>query len=181
MKKVLLLDFDGVVFRHKSASMISNKAARYVKNHTRTTNRDSHIINKYLYKSFGHTATGLINMGYKDVSMEDYNKFVYNDIDYNKIFKNVNQKDVIDINRIIDYCKLNKIELSIFSNAPEIWYKNLLDCMKIDKKQFKYINNQNMLKPDEGVYKLIDYLYQDSDMIYFVDDSFVNFIHTLSR
>jgi hypothetical protein len=32
MKKVLLLDFDGSIFKHKNAiNMLSNKAARYVK------------------------------------------------------------------------------------------------------------------------------------------------------
>ena len=181
MNKVLLLDFDGVVFKHKSANIVSNRAARYVKNHVNVSNRDSHIINKYLYKSFGHTATGLMNMGYADVSMEEYNKFVYNNIDYKKVFKNINQEDVEDINKIVKFCKKKNIMLSIFTNSPPMWYNSILDCMKIDKSDFTFIENKDLLKPDEGVYKLIDYLYEDKDKLYFVDDSFVNFIHTLSN
>jgi FMN phosphatase YigB (HAD superfamily) len=180
MNKVLLLDFDGVIFKHKSANIVSNRAARYVKNHVNVSNRDSHIINKYLYKSFGHTATGLMNMGYKDVSMEEYNKFVYNNIDYKKVFKNTNKKDTEDVNNILKYCKKNNIHPCIFTNAPPIWYNSILDCMDIDKNQFEYIHNHDMLKPNKGIYDLIEYMYQNHDKFYFVDDSFVNFIHTLS-
>lgn len=182
MNKVLLLDFDGVIFKHKAAvSIVSNKAARYVKNTIKVSNRDSHTINKYLYKSFGHTVTGLIKMGY-DVTMEDYNNFVYDNIDFKKTFKKIPSEDIKDMNDIIKYCKKQKIHISIFTNSPPVWYNNILDCMNIDKTNFDYIHNHDMLKPNKSIYDLIEYdMYADIDKLYFVDDSFVNFTHTLSN
>lgn len=181
MKKVLLLDFDGVIFKHKNAiNIVSNKAARYVKKITNVNNKDSHIINKYLYKSFGHSVTGLIKMGY-DVSMTDYNNFVYDNLDFKKLFKNIDKKDVDNINNIIIYCKKYKIHSCIFTNSPPIWYNNILDYINVDKNQFDYIDNYDMLKPNKDIYDLIEDKYKNHDKIYFVDDSFVNFTHTLSN
>jgi hypothetical protein len=51
-------------FKHKSANSIITNRARYVKKIINVNNRDSHILINILYKSFGHTAAGLIKMGY---------------------------------------------------------------------------------------------------------------------
>ena len=177
MNKVLLLDFDGVIFKHKSAlNIVSNKAARFVKNNIKVNNRDSHIINKYLYKSFGHTVNGLNKIGY-NIKVEEYNNYIYNNIDYKRIFNNINEKDIEDIIKIINICKEKQIKLYIFSNSPEIWYKNIMECMNLNMNDFDYINNMNMLKPEKELYNKIENEF--TKQIYFVDDSFVNFTHTL--
>jgi len=176
MNKVLLLDFDGVIFKNKGAlQIVSNKAARFVKNNVKLSNKDSHIVNKYLYKSFGHTLYGLNNLGY-NINIKDYNDYVYKNINYKYFI--INKSDVKDIKVIIERCKKYNIKIYIFSNSPKCWCDNILDCMNIDKNNMRYIDTMNLLKPDKELYDKIEKENQDSK-IYFVDDSFINFKHTL--
>lgn len=179
--KALLLDFDGVLFRHKSAvSLVSNKAARFVKINMKISNKDSHIINDYLYKSFGHTSIGLNKIGY-NVNIDDFNHFIYNDIDYKNVFKFINSKDIADINNITKTCFFNNIKIYIFSNSPIVWCKNIIQCMNLDFNNFNYINNMNLLKPQKKLFNLIENELHDCNHIYFIDDTFINFTHTLNN
>jgi FMN phosphatase YigB (HAD superfamily) len=180
--KVLLLDFDGVILKSPNSNkIIANKANRFVKNFVNTSNKNASIINKYLYKTFGHTAIGLQKLGYK-TSIDEYNKFVYNDINYKLLFKNLKKdynQDINDITNTIYYCNNNNIRMAIFSNSPSIWYSTALQYMDIDPTLFDHIYMNNTIKPDPKLFKSIEEKYRNYDKFYFVDDQFVNFSNTL--
>lgn len=172
MQKLLLLDFDGVVLRSpRSMKLVSNRAARYVKSHvTQLSNKESSIVNKYLYKTFGHTVTGLNKMGYNAATMEDYNSFVYKNIDYRTL---ADEADIFGTYSLLAECDRNGIDVAIFTNSPRCWHENILSRMPLPY-EVDAINMCGLLKPDQRVYKDIEKRYP-YHKIFFVDDSFVNF------
>lgn len=166
---MLLLDFDGVILPKKYNKIVSVKATQYVQKFIKLPYKEAHIMNKYMYTTFGHTVKGLEKLGYK-TDIEDFNRYVYNDINYNALFKHLNkEKDLQDLNYIID-----KFDPVIFSNSPKIWYKTALNYMNID---IKSINMGSYLKPDPQIYKDLEKL--TDKKIYFVDDNFINFSNTI--
>lgn len=166
---MLLLDFDGVILDNKYNKIVGVKATNYVQKIMKLPYAEARNMNKYMYKTFGHTTKGLNKLGY-NTDIEDFNRFVYNDINYNALFKNVNkEKDLEDLKYII-----NKFNPTIFSNAPKIWYKNALKNMNINLKN---IDMGSYLKPDFQIYKDIEKI--TDKKIYFVDDNFINFSNTI--
>jgi FMN phosphatase YigB (HAD superfamily) len=182
MRKTLLLDFDGVILNTpRSAKVVSIKANKFVQKFLHTSTHHSTIINKYLYKTFGHTAIGLQKLGY-DTDIQEYNRFVYNDIDYKTIFGELqytHSKDIENVNKIIDHCRRKNINISIFSNSPSVWYINALYYMGINTSTLSAIDLENHIKPNKIVFDTIEKKYLDCDRFIFVDDSFVNFSNTL--
>lgn len=170
MKKTLLLDFDGVVLRdHLATKLVSIRATSYVKRLTKVNNRDAAIINKYLYKSFGHTVTGLNKIGYP-ATMADYNKSVYNHIDYTLIASRI---DKLAIYTLLDQCRRYGIKVMLFTNSPPCWHENIMARIPLPYK-IETVDMCERLKPDPQVYMDIEKTHKDHKL-YFVDDNFTNF------
>jgi FMN phosphatase YigB (HAD superfamily) len=176
MKKTLLLDFDGVILRSsKSTKLVSNRAARYVKNHTKRLNKESHVLNTYLYKTFGHTVTGLQRIGYHEANMAEYNDFVYNNIDFDQMAKDVETEKLYTL---LEHCRSFDVDVEIFTNSPAIWHENILSRVYLPYK-VPITNMCGRMKPDPQVYIDIEKR-KPHHRLYFVDDSFQNFsTHTL--
>jgi FMN phosphatase YigB (HAD superfamily) len=170
MKKTLLLDFDGVLLRDPLATkLVSNRATRYVQKFTKANIRDAAIINKYLYKSFGHTVTGLNKIGYP-ATMEDYNKTVYHHIDYTLV---ASRMDTGAIYELLDQCHRYGIKVMLFTNSPPCWHENIMARIPLPY-EIEKVNMLGLLKPDPKLYIDIEKKHRDQKL-YFVDDSFTNF------
>ena len=146
MNKKLLLDVDGVLLRTPLTNkIISTKATNYVQKYLKLPIKDTEIINKYLYTTYGHTSYGLEKLGYH-TTLKMYNDFVYNDLDYNNIFKDIsktNKDDIQKINNLLNICKSKNIKCIIFSNSPPIWYETAFKYMGIDISLLDNINKEN--------------------------------------
>lgn len=181
MSKVVLLDFDGVVLRAVNPSkIVSVKANKYVQRYMKTSASDAVAINKYLYKTFGHTAIGLQKLGY-EASIADYNEFVYKDINYKKLFsslKKESKEDIKEIKELLNQCNNHSITVDIFSNSPSIWFENALYYMGINEHMGK-VKMHGYIKPNKHLLDIVEREYQNKEKIIFVDDSFVNFTNTL--
>lgn len=194
MKKVLLLDFDGVVLKNKLAdAAVAKRAGVYTwKACTKIPRSPNEIGIKHanelcygVYKGYGHTVTGLKAVGI-DCNLAEYNHLVYSTIDYAKLRQVNNNLD--DLRSLLKYCKDEHILTYIFSNAPEQWIQGML---KNDADLLEALNDvrgvigvnkndETFLKPKKEVYDAID-ARLNGDKIYFVDDNMVNFTHSLKR
>ena len=181
MKRALLLDFDGVVLRHKYSdkiviSRIEKFVSRYIKVNPSTLSK----INKDIYTSTGHTVLGLQNLGF-DANIEEFNEYVYGRLNYDFLFNNIRRTHEKDIRILIglkEYCDKNDVALNIFSNAPKIWCDGVLSQMSEELLSMNNIENiigKNVLKPGLSVYSIIEKKLH-FDKFYFVDDKFANFM-----
>lgn len=189
--KVLLLDMDGVVTKNKMlSSAIKNRVNAYVKKmvNKRISNKAAAEYNKHLYMNHGHTLLGLQKEVDINITLDDFCDYVYDKNFLNSIkFENEPNKEM---NKLIDNCRKLKIPIYIFSNAPEIWCKKVLNHMEIDDTIEilgcdHYLYNFSFypsmcLKPNYITYiKVMNYLnksYNKPEKILFVDDSIKNII-----
>jgi FMN phosphatase YigB (HAD superfamily) len=194
--RVLLLDVDGVVFNHKGLlNKVGNKVVNFVAKELHVEPAEADSINKLLYSQFGHTFTGLKRVYNIPKSSYDFSNFVYDD-DLLTSLENVKLdgdllKNSVDMKYVLSHCKNHDIEVYLFSNAPYVWCKTVVDTMQLSS----HINNdqilssdhdvfQQKLKPDRSVYdtitRYISYKRRDHHIQFtYVDDSFVNLVPVL--
>lgn len=189
LKKVVLVDFDGVVLRNKIADVqVAKRASIYTwrkinsiksHNHKLISPKQAEDICYNLYKGYGHTLTGLKHIGIPNCHMKDYNKLVYDTIDYDKIrcFNN----DFDDLRVLINYCIEHHHEIYFFSNAPYRWMLKILkdhpDILSHidDLRHVLKINedDETFLKPYSHIYdKINSHFFKDN--IIFIDDNIGN-------
>jgi FMN phosphatase YigB (HAD superfamily) len=193
MKKVLLLDYDGVVLRNRTASsLITKRAGLFTqsvftrKNNITITTKDASDLSYNLYKGYGHTLLGLNGIGLKNVLLKDYNNFVYSHIDYDELIMENN--DMKDINHIVSTCKAQKIDVFFFSNAPRVWIYNTLKRNKYlstnicDVRDILEIsdNDCTFLKPKSEIYDALEERFKNN-VIVFVDDNSYNMTYTINK
>lgn len=190
LKKVVLIDFDGVILRNKQADVqVAKRAGIYTwrkinsiksHNHKLISPNQANDISYNLYKGYGHTLTGLKSIGVPNCHMKDYNKLVYDTIDYEKIRKYNNNFD--DTRELINYCIEHRHEIYFFSNAPYRWIYNILkDSQDIlssvhDVRKVLDIHedDEKYLKPYSQIYDKINSHFQKENII-FIDDNIGNF------
>lgn len=169
----LLLDFDGVIIRsHRIHRMIGKKCQAFTMKHTR---RD---VNKELYDSTGHTLLGLQKIVQPNISLKEFNRVIYHDIDYVAYLDNIQQeqKDHIHtVRELLKHTKDNKIPTYLFSNAPDYYCDAVSKQMKVPF--IPYIP-QHHLKPEPQAYKTIEIALQEADKFVFVDDKLINLVNT---
>jgi hypothetical protein len=189
LKKVVLVDFDGVVLRNKTADVqVAKRAGVYTwrkinsiksHNHTLIGPKQAEDICYNVYKGYGHTLTGLKNIGIPNCHMKDYNKLVYDTIDYEKIRSSNNDFD--DLRVLINYCLEHHHEIYFFSNAPYRWMyntlkdnKDILSSVQDVRKVLKISeDDEKYLKPYSHIYdKINSHFYKDN--IIFIDDNIGN-------
>lgn len=189
MQKVVLLDFDGVALRNKVADIqVAKRAGVYtwrkinnVKsyNHKLISPKQADDICYNLYKSYGHTLIGLQNIGIHDCNMKEYNKFVYDTIDYTKT--RLSNNDFNDLRILINYCNEYNHLLFFFSNAPYRWISNVLkndkDILNSIYDIKKVINidedDETFLKPYKQIYEQIKKYFKNENIV-FIDDNIGN-------
>lgn len=198
MRKVVLVDFDGVVLRNKVADVkVAKRAGIYTwqqLNKHKPRGTVSGIVSPShgdqicynLYKGYGHTVVGLKGIGLKESNMNDYNKLVYDTLDYDVIRKNNNSFD--DVRVLINYCHECHYDIFMFSNAPMRWIKNILkndeDVLAAmpDVRQVLEIdeNDERFLKPGPLIYDTVSSCFNRENIV-FIDDSIGNMRPVLDK
>jgi FMN phosphatase YigB (HAD superfamily) len=195
MKRVLLLDYDGVILRNSHANnLIAQRAGYYTRYVSSVHNKfmvDAKVSQDLcynLYKGFGHTLLGIDAVGFhhKDVSLKSYNGFVYSHVDYNEL-TNANN-DMADVHSVFTTCKKNNIDVFVFSNSPKVWIQNTLKKQQHilhhveDIRDVLGVDDDDalMLKPLPKIYDMIDDLFKEREIV-FVDDSACNLQYTLTK
>lgn len=196
LKKVVLVDFDGVVLRNKTAdAQVAKRASIYTwrkinniksYNHQLISPKEAEGVCYNLYKGYGHTLTGLKSIGIPNCHMKDYNKQVYDTMDYKKIRNTNNNFD--DFRVLINYCQEYHHEIYFFSNAPYRWILNTLkdepDIVSSinDVRKVLDINedDEHYLKPYQPVYDKLNSFFNKENIV-FIDDNIGNMKPTMSN
>lgn len=179
-KNVVLVDFDGVISRcPRATQIVHDRILNYVKHVTGVEQADVvRNINKQLYEKHGHTLLGLQSMGYQ-VTIEDFNAFVYNDIKSCNL--SLTQAETFQIVSFMIQCNYNGIDVMLFSNASMNWLTNFMtwDCT-LYNVQYNIVHTKKILKPSPDTYITADaYLKEKGyDNVFFIDDKLDNLIVT---
>jgi hypothetical protein len=101
------------------------------------------------------------------------------------MFKNIKSTHSKDITELSKFIALNKerVDIHIFSNAPNIWCDNVCSHMGLDTLVGKHLSKVTdvILKPNAKCYDCIEkHLYGYTKFI-FVDDTMINFQPILNR
>jgi FMN phosphatase YigB (HAD superfamily) len=188
--QTLLFDFDGVLIKNnKIEKIIEEKSIEYVsrklKNHS-----NPEKLNRSFYKKYGHTAIGLKHFIQSETTIDnaefiqDYNKFVFSNIDYNDFTNHIDKKDIVHINRLFSISGNYYSNVGIFTNAPSTWCENICKLMDIDI--YDHIEDNLLFTSDEGLSKPLYDTYKNvedhiSNDIIFIDDSISNLIPVIHR
>lgn len=179
----LVLDYDGVVFKNPHAmETISSRSAKFVSKKLKMSYSNARMVNTTRYKVHGHTVKYLQHLGI-DATLEEYNEFVFNNIDWEDIALNIRDEDH---EPIIDVYLLNKLQHQkcvLFSNAPRLWVDKTLEVLGTHAdvlfEEVFSCETLDQLKPNIKVYENIEKQYPDDDFL-FIDDSILN-IHGLGE
>ena len=174
----LVLDYDGVVFKNPHAmETISSNSAKFVSKKLNISYSKARMINTKRYKVHGHTVKYLQHLGI-DATLEEYNEFVFDNIDWKDIALNLRDEDH---EPIIDVYLLNNLQYHqkcvLFSNAPRLWVDKTLAILGtyadgLFEEVFS-CETLDQLKPNIKVYENIEKHYPDNDFL-FIDDSILN-------
>jgi len=137
-KKAIVVDMDGVLFKHSILSKhVGKRATGFVKKRINPYMSDSKAkqINEVLYKNFGHSFIGLKELYDPTVTIKDYCDYVY-DNDFISQMNSFEKDDIfyenaLDVKRFIERIQMLHIPFYIFSNAPVEWCKMGMNMMDI--------------------------------------------------
>ena len=195
-KKALLLDVDGVVFNHKGLSRkVSSNVVNYVAKKLNVEQYEAAGINSLLYSQFGHTHIGMKRVYNIDHTIHDFSAQVYDDEMLDKLSSTVLDgelmKNSTDVRLIANKCMMHDIDMYLFSNAPYVWCKNVVNLLMLQD----VISNDNILCSDHDVFQgslkpqklvydtiadVISHKHRDDDIqLIYVDDSFTNLVPVL--
>lgn len=186
-RRVCLLDFDGVVLQNhsKASRVIANKCSEFTHKYLQDTGSKKEIqdINRSIYGACGHTVLGLRALGYT-TSAADFDKYVYDDIYYDKLFANIrrtHKQSIGALTRLKHRCAQDGVELMLYSNAPDRWCYNVLSYM--DRDLAHNIGSVRCmtwpyLKPQNESYFALQVAFGAQTDVCFVDDNMINLVPT---
>ena len=180
MSARLLLDFDGVVLRDKRMSMYqTQRSAKFVKLHTALPMKTADFVNKRFYPVHGHTVLMLRERFFKDVTLEEYNDFVFDKRALKRLPVTKEMTERGRAFRPLFYDVDNGFDTWIFTNAHWNWIEHFVDIFDLPIKADRVIWPKDLtrLKPNEKAYKLVETKIGKEVEKVFVDDSEVNLVY----
>tara|TARA_Y100000996_G_C22477013_1_gene624594 strand:- start:140 stop:799 length:660 start_codon:yes stop_codon:yes gene_type:complete len=178
----ILLDFDGIILRNENISkIIEEKSIDFVHKKLNKPYSKSKRINKFLYRTYGHTANGVAKYTSEkpeDVVL-DYNNFVFDNINYQDISSYLTKEDKKRIDMLSHRSEISDHKFGLFTNAPLSWCENLF--YHLDEDLFNMIDYNKVFTSDEGVLKPNISVYKNiennlDNKIHFIDDSYINLL-----
>ena len=175
----LLLDYDGVILKNPKLTKYQfNKSAMFVQKHIHLPIQQCEHFNKKYYPKYGHTVTMLNEMFMKPVTLEEYNDYVFNKHDLNKLSPLVcseTKKHARSFINLIDYCEQTNKQWYIFTNAHLNWVMHFSSICDLPVTEDKVIwpRNLSLLKPNKESYDNIEKMFPNDNYM-FIDDSEVN-------
>lgn len=197
--KALLLDLDGVVFHHPAASeMVKDSVEKYIGEHLQIAPEKATHINKYLYKTYGHTLLGLEHMfpakshppTNRINRINEFNSAIYNPqmMLLAQYLATPERTLAIghQVNELIARAADNGIPTYLYSNAPLIWCQWACWLLRLSNRipMSNMITSDHLnggyLKPEPISYKFVDVIVPMDDML-FIDDSLINLFNLPSN
>lgn len=188
MEKSLLLDFDGVLLRNAEMNrIVQHRATKFFSYKTKIPYDISYKLNNKFYKHYGHTVNFVKDLVPQEISMVDFNEFVYSPELLSSIEKEITLKDkcqFVKWQTTFDIFRTYNYNVKLFSNAPLCWINacihNLCDNHQ-DLSLFDEVicfDNSRALKPSEQSYEDV---YKNEEKILFVDDTEENLYYLLNK
>lgn len=193
--RAVLLDYDGVLFRSRAAdACIHKRCVDFCASVASITEVDrARRLNQAAYGVHGHTALGLVRLGYGSSSarmMRDFNAAVYSGLktsDYASIVRATPDADVQrrDMLRLFDACRGVGADVFVFSNAPPEWIFGICNALDVDVTRAGVVVLRDACrkspKPDASAYRraerellAVHPRRRDVDRVLFVDDNKLN-------
>lgn len=185
----VLLDFDGVIVRNdKIGKLIQHRSEKFVKKFLGISQTHAVVLNKLLYKKWGHTVNGIVEISNKrdhlrDV-LYDYNTFVFkDDFPHDEVMSCITRHDAMWLDAIAESTQRDDLydKFGLFTNAPLKWCESISFMLGKELSHFIdydkiFTSDNGSLKPLSSAYEAIEHKLLDSNdgLIHFVDDTYIN-------
>jgi hypothetical protein len=194
--KALLFDVDGVIIKNKQVlTNVSTNIERYFAKKLHLSPKDAVRVNRLIYTEYGHSFYGLKKACGVTSSLDDFNKYVYDEELMSQLsklkddfYQSLHSKH---LREVAITCKIQKVPIYIFSNAPFEWCHTALEISGLNA----FIPNDNIISCDHSIlrffnedgfkpvgmvyHKLKNYIInteRDDKVLAFVEDSFKNLV-----
>ena len=137
-QRALLLDLDGVVFHHPAAhAVVARRVDTFVERQFVGIDApQARAINRRLYAAYGHTLLGLRAHFGKPISAATFNRFVYAESMLMEVARlprtPETQARAREVQRLQDRADDAGTRVSLFTNAPRIWCRFILDVLGLE-------------------------------------------------
>lgn len=179
ISKVVLLDFDGVVFRNKKIKQVMYRnSTKYLAKSLCVKYDEAHYLQDVHLSTFGHTSkieSYIIQKPIEQCIM-DYNQYVFKD-KIDDLLSTITTDDVFHINNLLELKSENDLKYVLFSNAHLDWINivcNNCDISRDDLFDDLYTSDNNPLKPNIEAYQIFDKIYPENKL--FLDDNLSNLL-----
>ena len=178
MQRAILLDIDGVVV--PNCPLVNRSVERYVARKCRIPLKQARIVNRRLYKEYGHSHTGLCQVYGLSHSLEEFNAEVYDDLPrLNYWLDSLCQERCSNVTAAVQQFQRMQCNIFTFSNAPSEWCQQMLTKMKL-QDIVQVLNITPYLKPQPTAYlqamSELQKAGQSNCQIHFIDDSIQNLL-----
>lgn len=179
----ILLDFDGILLRNnKVGKLIEQKSIDFVHKSLNISHSRCKHMNKFLYKTYGHTANGVAKSTSRNLTdvVSDYNDYVFKNMNYQNISHYLDKNDKDRLNTLLDeFKRISDSKYGLFTNAPLSWCENIFSCLENDMNEIIdynkiFTSDNGLLKPNIITYNNIEE--QLDNKIHFIDDSQLNLL-----
>lgn len=186
-RKVLLLDYDGVMLVHPTLREYqARRSAVFVQRHTNMPLDRCRFLNDTNYPKYGHTVNMINKMYQRNISLEEYNDFVFAKKHLMKLSKLLDKQAIShtkEFDAVFKACEQDHIEYRVFTNAPATWVLHFSQLAKltIDEENIIWPFDTDHMKPSEVAYDDVEKQFEEGSTFLFVDDSPLNLKAVSSR
>ena len=173
----VLLDYDGVLLRSPTLARYQAAAsARFVQRHTQLSLATCHEVNAKFYRTYGHTVSLLRQMLKRNVSLEEYNDFVFSRARVRRLAPLLTRETVDHFQRFEGV--LSAESWSVFTNAHATWVTETsrMCGLPVDEADVIAPTSLEHLKPNPIAYERVEGLFPPDTRFVFADDSFENLV-----
>lgn len=179
--KHLLLDFDGVVFKNKSALNYQKmKSINLIQKYS--PNLDKKFIKeikKNWKPKYKHTTTLIKNLFNYNISVNEYFNEIYNCNEFISLSENIDDETMINMkhfNNLVKFAECSDISWSIFTNSHIDWvlyFSHLYGFTDINTDNIIWNNTKQSccFKPYEYSFYRIENIYPRVSNFIYVDDT----------
>jgi len=183
---VLLLDFDGVMFRDDNVwQYLTEESARFMEKCVGIPESECRQIADENYHKFGHTVITINNLFNINCTLADYNEFVYDEAKIKNVDSTICDGSKHYMQRfyaVFDFCRENNMEWYILTSAASSWVMHFAHLTGMDGMitKEKIISSDGFdaiqqIKPFPPIYNYVETLFADPHkMFMFVDDTAKN-------
>lgn len=176
--RALLLDLDGVVFRHPAAfARVHAQVAAFVR--SRGVTAEAH---ERLYREHGHTLLGLRSLG-DPSTVADFNREVFDAAFLEEVRRMPRPDDTerhsASVRRLVARARSRGSAVYIFTNAPRSWVNLALSVTGLgatfEEGDLLICEEMGFLKPQAEAYRAVEERTGASSFL-LVDDSAINLL-----